>query len=70
MRSPSGDQVDGLPMVAHTDAGCVKPRCGSKLNGAARVDFGDVLRIVTSDYFLHLREHSSDTQATFPPSGV
>ena len=53
-------------MKSNTDAGCVKPRCGSKLNGAARVDFGDVLRIVTSDPFLHLREHSLATKATFP----
>ena len=37
---------------------------------AAGVDFGVVLRIVTSDSFLHLREHSLDTQATFPPGGV
>ena len=37
---------------------------------AAGVDFGVVLRIVTSDSFLHLREHSLDTKATFPPGGV
>ena len=57
-------------MKSNTDAGRVKPRCGSKLFMAAGVDFGDVLRIVTSDDFLHLREHSLDTKATFPPSGV
>ena len=34
------------------------------------MDFGVVLRIVISDSFLHLREHSLDTKATFPPGGV
>ena len=37
---------------------------------AAEVDFGVVLRIVTSDSFLHLREHILDTKATFPLGGV
>ena len=34
------------------------------------VGFGDVLRIETSDYFLHLRECNLNTKATSPPSCV
>ena len=46
-------------MKSNTDAGCVKPRCGSKLFMAAGGDFGVVLRIVTSDSFLYFREQIS-----------
>ena len=39
----------------NTDAWCVEPDYGPNIFMTAGVDFGAVLRIVTSDSFLHLR---------------
>ena len=58
--------MSGVSSKSNTDARSVESSSRSNLLVAAEAEKRDVLRIVTSDRNLHLREFSFGTKATFP----